>query len=48
MNIGTMTMTAVDMNRDGSPDVLQQPQIGITHKGLAAPVQYGWIESCGR
>ena len=36
-----MTVTGVDMNRDGSPDVLQQPQIGIAHKVIAAPVQYG-------
>merc|ERR1712012_1107965 len=31
----TMTVTGVDMNRDGIPDVLQQPQVGY-----AAPVQY--------
>ena len=30
-----------DMNRDGSLDVLQQPQVGIAHKGFAALVQYG-------
>ena len=29
------------MNRDGSPDFLQQPQNGIAHKGLAAPVHDG-------
>jgi len=32
----TMTVTGVDMNRDGIPDVLQQPQVGY-----GAPVQYG-------
>ena len=40
-NMGTMTVTGVDMNRDGTPDVVQQPQIGIAPKGFAAPVQYG-------
>ena len=29
------------MNRDDSPDVLQQPQVGIAHKGIAAPVHCG-------
>ena len=33
--MGTITVTGVDMNRDGSPDDLQQPQIGIAHKGFA-------------
>ena len=32
----TVTVTGVDMNRDGTPDVLQQPQVGYS-----APVQYG-------
>merc|ERR1712136_617183 len=32
----TVTVTGVDMNRDGIPDVLQQPQ-----SGYRAPVQYG-------
>ena len=32
----TMTVTGVDMNRDGIPDVLQQPQVGH-----GAPVLYG-------
>ena len=32
----TMTVANVDMNRDGTPDVLEQPQVGF-----AAPVQYG-------
>ena len=36
-----MTVTGVDMNRDSSPDVLQQPQFGIAHEGFAAPAQYG-------
>ena len=27
--MGTMTVTGVDMNRDGIPDVVQQPRIGI-------------------
>eukprot|EP00450_Noctiluca_scintillans_P011998 CAMPEP_0194501182 /NCGR_PEP_ID=MMETSP0253-20130528/21718_1 /TAXON_ID=2966 /ORGANISM="Noctiluca scintillans" /LENGTH=44 /DNA_ID= /DNA_START= /DNA_END= /DNA_ORIENTATION= len=31
-----MTVTGVDLNRDGIPDVLQQPQVGY-----AAPMQYG-------
>merc|ERR1712107_823993 len=32
----TMTVTGVDMNRDGIPDVLQQPQVGY-----GVPLQYG-------
>ena len=32
----TMTVTGVDMNRVGIPDVLQQPQVGH-----GAPVLYG-------
>uniref|UniRef100_A0A7S1FHF2 Uncharacterized protein n=1 Tax=Noctiluca scintillans TaxID=2966 RepID=A0A7S1FHF2_NOCSC len=32
----TMTVTGVDLNRDGIPDVLQQPQLGY-----GAPMQYG-------
>ena len=38
--MGTMTVTGADMNRDGSLDDLQQPQVGIAHKGFADPV-YG-------
>ena len=41
VNRGTMTLTGVDLNRDGIPDVVQQPQFGIALKGFAAPVQYG-------
>merc|ERR1712136_560683 len=32
----TMTVTGIDMNRDGIPDVLQQAQVGY-----GAPVQFG-------
>ena len=32
----TMTVTGIDLNRDGIPDVLQQPKVGY-----AAPMQYG-------
>ena len=35
----TVTVTGVDMNRDGTPDVLQQPQVGYS-----APVQYGVLK----
>ena len=42
-----MTVTGVDVNRDSSPDFLQQPQNGIAHKGFAAPVQYGAPVSMG-
>ena len=31
-----MTVTSVDLNKDGTPDVLQQLQVGF-----GAPVQYG-------
>ena len=31
-----MTVTGVELNRDGIPDVLQQPQVGY-----GVPVQYG-------
>ena len=33
VNMGTMTVTGVDMNRDGIPDVLQQPQCGLGPQG---------------
>ena len=45
--MGTMTVAGADMNRDGSPDGLQQPQVGIAHKGFAAPVQCGALVSMG-
>ena len=38
----TMTVTGVDMNRDGIPDVLQQPQVGY-----GVPVQHGTFVSYG-
>ena len=31
--MGAMTVTDVDLNRDGIPDVVQQPQFGIALKG---------------
>ena len=37
----TMTKTGVGVNRDGTPDVLNQPQFGLAPHGFAAPVQYG-------
>eukprot|EP00450_Noctiluca_scintillans_P006937 CAMPEP_0194482984 /NCGR_PEP_ID=MMETSP0253-20130528/4720_1 /TAXON_ID=2966 /ORGANISM="Noctiluca scintillans" /LENGTH=66 /DNA_ID=CAMNT_0039322577 /DNA_START=35 /DNA_END=231 /DNA_ORIENTATION=+ len=38
----TMTVTGVDLNRDGIPDVLQQPQLGYgAPMQYGAPVQYG-------
>ena len=37
----TMTVTDVDVNRDDTPDVLQQPQSGLAPQGFAAPVQHG-------
>ena len=40
-----MTVTGVDMNRDGSLEVLQQLQIGIAHKVFAALLQYGALVS---
>ena len=36
-----MTVTGVDMNRDGIPDVLQQPQFGLAPQGFATPVLRG-------
>merc|ERR1712107_956188 len=41
-NGSTMTVTGVDMNRDGIPDVLQQPQVGY-----GVPLQYGAPGSYG-
>ena len=37
----TMTGTRVDVNRNGTPDVLQQPQFGLAPQGFATPVLYG-------
>ena len=34
----TMTGTRVDVNRNGIPDVLQQPQFGLAPQGFATPV----------
>ena len=34
-----MTVTGVDMNRDGIPDFLRQPQNGSAPQGFAFPVQ---------
>ena len=35
------TVTGVDMNPDGIPDGLQQPQFGLAPDGFATPVQHG-------
>ena len=48
LNMGTMTVTGVDMNRDGTLDVVQQPQIGIAPQGFAASVQQGAPGNLGR
>ena len=36
----TMTRTCVDVNRNGTPDVLQQPQSGLAPQGVVTPAQY--------
>ena len=36
-----MTWTRVDVNRDGIPDVLPQPQFGLVPQGFATPVLHG-------
>ena len=36
-----MTGTRVDVNRNDTPDVLQQPQFGLAPQGFAAPVLHG-------
>ena len=36
-----MTVTGVDVNRDGIPDVLQQLQFGLALQGFATPVLHG-------
>ena len=43
----TTTGTGVDVNRDGTPDVLQQPQFSLAPRGFAAPVEYGAPVSMG-
>ena len=44
----TMTGTGVGGNRYGTPDVVQQPQIGIAPQGFAASVQQGAPLNLGR
>ena len=41
-------LTGVDMNRDGIPDVLQQPQVCFAPQGVAALVQYGAPVNVGK
>ena len=36
-----MTVTDADMNRNGIPDVLQQPQFGLAPQRFATPVLHG-------
>ena len=36
-----MTGTRVDVNRNGTPDVLQQPQFGLAPQGVHTPVLHG-------